>query len=158
MDIQQQSVSPAVENGLAALVGPDGRPTRKPKVKTMVELWKAVTIALFGVIVTGSASYLAMGRDRVTRSELEHYVESNSPYARDKSLIMQGLLSGKEQLDHANAQVQQMAVNQATLGAKVDQLLLELRRLRDELRKPPKDCEGRPGGKETSDADGQSQH
>jgi len=59
--------------------------------------WKNVTIGvLASLLVAGTTSWVAFGRDRVTRAEATELVAMVSPYVRDKPVIDELRVSVKE--------------------------------------------------------------
>ena len=55
------------------------------------QLTKIILAALVGSIITGVGQWLLLGRNAVTRMEMEAYVSGQSPYAKDSKYIISRL-------------------------------------------------------------------
>jgi len=62
------------------------KPVRAP-VEERGAVYKLLAAAMGSVIVTGAASWLVFGQDKVTRSEMESYVHNQGPWIRQREVI-----------------------------------------------------------------------
>ncbi len=77
------------------------------------QIWRPIAILLAGIVITGLGSFMVLGRDVVTRSEVESMVpkdivtrpqveamiESTGPYVRDSKMIIDKLSRIESQQD-----------------------------------------------------------
>lgn len=95
-------------------------------------VWRTIALAQIGVIVTGVGSWLLLGREAVTRTELPPMVAQASPWMIDKPNVFAQLdLERKERreadvqlstrLDSINETLSLIRSENATQNAKLDQ-------------------------------------
>jgi len=65
-----------------------------------VEVWKAVTGALMGIIVTGALAWFSFGADQfVTEERVRDMIETEAPYIQDRALLVSMMSQVAEILD-----------------------------------------------------------
>lgn len=99
-----------------------------PGMKSHV--WQTLTGILFSAILTGSGCWLLFGSDAVTRNEMTNYVQSQSPWVRERGEISAGIKSNQTSISKIETAVdrlitsqQELIVEQRVLITKVDELL-----------------------------------
>lgn len=56
-------------------------------------LWLNVSVALFSIVTTLIVSQSLMGRDTMSRSQIQEYVANNSPYVKEKGALDSALIA-----------------------------------------------------------------
>lgn len=62
----------------------------------MDELWKHIATTCIGIIVSGISFWFVIARNMVSKDEVKHMIETQSPYVNDKQFIMEKLNTHKE--------------------------------------------------------------
>lgn len=85
---------------------------------------------LSSAILTGGAFWLQVGRDKISRLDMENYVAQSSPWARERGEIMAILRANAEtatRLEHAIeglvASHQEILIRQESLTTKISLLM-----------------------------------
>lgn len=92
-------------------------------------VYKVLTGFLSGALVVGLSQWLIFGREVVTRSAMEYYVQSYSPYAKDKSLI-------EERLKEDETYWKQEQLYEIELDKRLRELENEVSEVRAQLKLP----------------------
>jgi len=97
-----------------------------------IALWRTLAIALASALATGVGSYLLIGRDVISRVELEKArVEMNenlaqrSPYTADKPFILKALEDNREAVGKLIEEMAKVGRDQSSINTKLDILLQE---------------------------------
>lgn len=70
----------------------------------MDHIWQYIATTSMGIIVSGISFWLLIAKNIVTKEEVKHMIEHQSPYVNDKQFIMEKLATHKEmQTQFANA-------------------------------------------------------
>ena len=64
--------------------------------ETLTHFWQIVSTTCITVIVTMIGFWVGIVRNMVTKSEVSHMIETQSPYTNDRQFIMERLASNKE--------------------------------------------------------------
>lgn len=67
--------------------------------------WRTLAVALAGILVTGAASWLTFGADKIARPDMEAYVSSQSPWAKSRDVVEMRLRQHEESLAKIEQQV-----------------------------------------------------
>jgi hypothetical protein len=97
--------------------------------ESIIHFWETLAIAGLGIIITMIGFWVTLGKSIPTRAEVCDMIETKSPYAQDRQLIMERLNSNKEiQTTFANALqrntevMNELKVQIATLGKTLEAL------------------------------------
>lgn len=107
---------------------PQCRPRRRAEERKRAadEVWRALAIGVLSCLVTGLGAWLAFGKDMVSRTEMEHYVQEQGPWVRERAAVVADVNAAKTTNVQLAAQVQSLLVENAKLSAKLDRVLEEL--------------------------------
>ena len=96
---------------------------------TIIHFWQSIATTSIGIIVTLLGFWVTIGRNMATKAEVQHMIETQSPYITDKNFIMERLASNKEiQVAFANALqrntdvMTELKIQIATLGKTLEVL------------------------------------
>ena len=96
---------------------------------TIIHFWQSIATTSIGIIVTLLGFWVTIGRNMATKAEVQHMIETESPYIHDKNFIMERLASNKEvQAAFANALqrntdvMTELKIQIATLGKTLEAL------------------------------------
>lgn len=97
---------------------------------TMKDVLKIAVAALLATLLTGAAAWVTFGADKVTRVEMKDYVDTRTPWIRDRGEIQSAIRGNTRNIDRlqqvcdkmVNAQ-QQLLVEQRVLINRVDALV-----------------------------------
>jgi hypothetical protein len=97
--------------------------------ETIIHFWQSIATTSIGIIVTLLGFWVTIGRNMATKAEVQHMIETQSPYINDKNFIMERLASNKEiQVAFASALqrntdvMTELKVQIATLGKTLEVL------------------------------------
>lgn len=88
--------------------------------------WRTLAAALGSILVTGAAAWMTFGADKITRPEMETYVSSQSPWAKQREVVEMRLKQHDESFTRLEAQVGRAV-------ASINELVVELRVLTTRL-------------------------
>lgn len=80
---------------------------------------KIVTATMVGVIVTLMGGWMTIGREIVSREEIGHQIQKESPYVQDKNMILRSL----DKIDAMYKDFNAIQIRNARIEEKVDLLL-----------------------------------
>lgn len=86
-------------------------------------LWRSISLFLAGVVLSGFVSYMTMGRNNISKDELDKMipalVQQNNPYMGDQRNISTQLQALHDEQVRQGAQQQQMAVDIGRISEKM---------------------------------------
>lgn len=89
-----------------------------PKLWSWTIIWQWIASVLVTALLTGVASWVSFGRDKVTRAEMVNYVETEGPYARDRQIIYDAI-GRANTLDRKVSEIRDEQVRNST---KIDEM------------------------------------
>jgi len=96
----------------------------------MKDLLKILVAALTSILLTGAASWMVFGQDKVTRPELMEHVKTRSPWIMERGETTAAIKSNAESVGKLEKAVgrmlmaqQELIIEQRVLVTKVDALL-----------------------------------
>ena len=64
--------------------------------ETIIHFWENIATTCLGIIVTMLGFWVTIGKNMATKTEVQHMIETQSPYINDRQFIMERLNSNKE--------------------------------------------------------------
>ena len=96
---------------------------------TIIHFWENIATTSIGIIVTMLGFWFAVGKNMVSKIEVEDIIKNNSPYLQDRQFIMERLATNKEAQNALFAALQRntdvmndLKVQLATLGKTLEAL------------------------------------
>ena len=97
--------------------------------ETIIHFWENIATTCLGIIVTMLGFWVTIGKNMATKAEVQHMIETQSPYINDRQFIMERLNSNKEtQVQFAQALqkntevMNELKIQIATLGKTLEAL------------------------------------
>jgi hypothetical protein len=82
-----------------------------------VDWWKATTLVLAGVVVSGLAIWLLLPRELVSRQEVIELVRTYSPYVEDRKVLKELAEQNAKQLATMATELSSIRIEQARIMA-----------------------------------------
>lgn len=100
-------------------------------------VWKAIALALAGVVITGLGAWLAFAKDSPARTEVATMIEKgatqepevrrivveSSPYMQDRAVIKKSIADLEAQVDAVDNTVDGLRTEQTRLIERIDRVL-----------------------------------
>lgn len=64
--------------------------------ETIIHFWENLATTSIGIIITMLGFWFTIGKNMVTKAEVAHMIETQSPYNEDRQFIMERLATNKE--------------------------------------------------------------
>lgn len=81
------------------------------KRQVAMEFWKPLALCMVTAILTGTGFWITVGRTMVTRPEVMELIQTQSPYVRDRTV----LLDQVQHVSNLTAKVDQMRTTQVEM-------------------------------------------
>lgn len=97
------------------------------------ELMKMLVAGMGSMLVTGASAFLVFGNDKVTHDEMVMYMETGSPWAREKPVVDLELRRNREALDRLQQAVEKLSDEQKAMAGEQRVLLEKISRALDNV-------------------------
>lgn len=91
--------------------------------KKLNSTWKVVAVGLISAAATGAGSWVTFGANRPSRVEVQGMIQENSPYLRDRALLISKLGEFSATLEKQSEAIAKLSVGQANLSGKIERAL-----------------------------------
>lgn len=97
----------------------------KPDMETTTQggIWRTATVTLAGILVTGLSAWLLFAQEAVTRDEVIHLIQRETPYLEDRKSIQESLERNHESFLRMADEIDLIRTQQMRMESKLDVLL-----------------------------------
>ncbi len=85
-------------------------------------MWRIATATFAGMLATGISAWLVFAQQAVTREEVIHMIERETPYLEDRKSIQEALSRNGEAIGRMTAEIERLRGQQCRLEIKIDAL------------------------------------
>ncbi|GMV65072.1 MAG: hypothetical protein AMXMBFR75_08740 [Candidatus Hinthialibacteria bacterium] len=86
-------------------------------------IWKAAAATLAGMLATGLSAWLLFAQEAVTRDEVLHFIQRETPYIEDRKAIQESLVRNHESILRMADEIVLIRAQQMRMESKLDVLL-----------------------------------
>lgn len=84
---------------------------------------RILTAALASALIAGVGTWITFGANKPSGREVYRIVQENSPYLRDRALLLAKLGEFSATLEKQSEAIARLSIQQASLGGKIERML-----------------------------------